>query len=620
MAVRDPLLCLDHRSLRGHRSLEDAENPLDFGKRVLTAVSATETELSGEEDQVRLLLEFFTEHVQEHGESEQSQALFETLPFDLDLTSNRVSDQSGEAGPGLSLSLSRLLTSGCIVVRQAAALASLFELVSSCDTFIRFNFGKMLSEKEILILPRLQVNVNVCDNSQDLWSADTCALNRILPAVVRELGELSSSCMNAQGLEEKVVEMNLLSDLSVEVTDAKKSTKYLSPEKPMADYINLSKKKQPSPARKLHLGGSQDSDDGSDPHSKLKKKWSVVANENVSASAALCVVSRSLSEGLVVLNVQLVSKDCPDAICPISPTTGVPLSTGSTLLSQMTLARSGFGLVAIGDSVMSVGGFNRNGVLSDVECFNGGVNSWCPSGRLTCKRARMSVVKWKDNLYAIGGSDGKFELGSMEELQLSSSDKQWKKLTVNLCTPRSDFSAAVLGDKIYAVGGMFYSEILRSTEVFDIKDKKWRQVAPMSMPRKGAAVVACNGKIFALGGQRSSWNCLSMVECYDPSINQWSQVAPMATARRNASAITVEDRIYVMGGYNGSRAVDTMEVYNPVSNEWSIGKPMTLRRSGASSVVMGEAVYVVGGFTGSSFLNSMEKYDLESEQWTSFIV
>lgn len=604
---------VDPHSLRGPHPDDKENTTLDFGK----CASAKLTTKS-DESQVRLLLDYIAQHVEDYQygrESEQFRVLLGTLPF-VDLATGVVDVQSGTV-PDWSLS-SLLSISNCVVVRKAAALASLFQLVSSCDAFIRCNFSKMLSEREILSLPRLQINVNVWDNSEDLWSSDAFVLDRIVPSLVRELDELSASCMTVQVLEEKVLEMNLLSDLSVEMVEAKKSTNYLSPEKTISEYINLSKKK-PSPVRKLYLGSSQELKDGDSAHSKLKENWSVVASRNVSGSATLCVVSPSPSEGLMVLNIQLVSRDSPDAICPISPTTGVPLSTGIPLLLQMTRARSGFGLVAIGNTVMSVGGFNRSGVLSDVECFNGSVNSWSPGGRLSCKRARMSIVKWKDTIYAIGGSDGKSELNSMEELQLSSSSKDWKALPVRLSTPRSDFGATVLGDQIYVVGGTFYSNVLRSVEVFSTKENRWRPVAPMTMPRKGASVVACNGNIYAIGGQRSSWSCLNAVESYNPSTNQWDQVAPMATARRNACAVAVDGLIYVMGGYDGLSAVHSVEIYDPVANEWNIGKPMTLNRSGASAVVMGEAVYVVGGYTGFSFLNSMEKYNLERGEWTSFV-
>ena len=592
--------------------LDDMENSLNF--KILTT-----NKTKSAKGQIRLLFDYLVQHAEDAAygrENDLFRVIFGIPPF-VDLDTNVVDDPSGTV-PDWSLN-SLLSVSNCIVVRKAAARASLFQLVSSCDNFIASNFSNMLNEREILSLPRLQVNVNVHENSQDLWSSDTFVLERILPVLVRKLQQLSTSPRKAHVLEEKIFEVNLLSDLSVEMANAKKFTSYLCPEKHMSKYINLSKRK-PSTFRKLHLGTNQEFEDfNKSAHSKPTKNWSVVASRNVSASAAVCVVSPGPSEGLIVLNIQLVA-DSPDAICPISPTTGVPLSTGSTLLLQMTKARCGFGMVAVGNSLLSMGGFNRSGVLSGIECFHGDVNSWSPNGRLSCTRARMCTVKWEDTIYAIGGSDGKSELYSMEELRLSSSSKEWKVLPARLSTPRSDFGAAVLCGQIYVVGGTFYSNVLRSAEVFNIQGNRWRPVAPMTTPRNGVSVVACNGKIFALGGQQSSWHCLNTVESYDPSTNQWTQVAPMVTARRNACAATVEGCIYVMGGYNGVSAVDTVEIYDPIINEWSIGKPMTRKRSGASAVVMGEAVYVVGGYTGLSFLNSIEKYDLEREEWTNFVV
>ena len=575
------------------------------------------------DQQIRLFLDCFGEHVLHlscNGGKGVKAQTFSLGGAGLCLASERDGEGDGKRDHRVEVNgaWDSLVSSCCLTVREVASTASMFRLVRLCDSYIHSKLSEMLNSREILSLPRLQVNVNVSENSQDLWSAGNTVMDTIILAVINELHD-TSALWNGEVLGEKLLEMDLQSDLSVLVSNSKKSTKYLSPAKPMIDYINLAKK-QPSPARKLELGDGLECDDSFDiTGATLTKDWSLVASVNVSGTAVVCLVNRSLAEGLVLLNVQLVSKDSPNSVCPISPTTGIPLSTGSTLLSQMLTARSGFGLVSIGDSLMSIGGFNRGGVLSDVEDYNKSVNAWRPSGRLTSKRARMGVAKWKDSIYAIGGSDGKFELNSVEELQLANG-KKWKLLDAKLHTARSEFGVAVLNDKIYAVGGTSYSRALRSAEVFDIKERKWKTMPWLQIPRKGSAVVACNGKVFAIGGQQFSWNCLSSVECYDPSTNQWSSVAPLAAPRRNAVAITIEDRIYVLGGYNGSKAVGMVEVYDPIKDGWTTVEPLAVNRSGASAVVVEGSIYVVGGFTGKCFLNSMEKYDMDSEQWTSFIV
>ena len=582
----------------------EIKNPLD------QECATTDLTIKRDTNHIGRLLNFYAEHVRECNvrESQDLGPLSVTQPF-LNLAGDDTTFNSTDWSLDNSLS-----PANCIFFRKVAALASQFQLVSACNRFIRSNFNEMLGQKEVLCLPRLQVNVNVSKISQDHWSADAFILDKILPTILREL-YTSISHMKIHVLVEKVLEMNLLPDLSAQMVETKKFTNNLSSEKSMPDHIqnvllSLS-------ARKLDMEDYWGVEDD-----EISKCWSVVASKVVSSNSALCLVSPTLSESLVVLNVQLVSKDNSRVLCPISPTTGIPLKMGGALFLQMHKAKSGFGLVAVDDSMMSVGGFNRGGALSDVDYFNGSGNLWSPNGRLTCKRARLSVVRWKDTVYAIAGSDGKTELNSMEEFVLSSGS-EWKCLPSRLLTPRSDFGAAVLDDQIYVVGGTFFTNVLRSVEVFNTKERRWKPVAPLSMPRKGSSVVACKGKIFAFGGQCYSWSCLNTAECYDPSINQWSPVAPMATARRNACAVAIDDHIYVIGGYDGPKvldgAVNSMEVFDTVTDTWSEGQPMTLGRSGASAVVMGDAVYVVGGYTGFSFLNSMEKYDLTSKQWTSYV-
>jgi len=584
-------------------------------------------------DQIRLLLDYLEEHVQpsagkkvEEDSGSGQDVTLSTLKqywegsdlLDLESEEEESFPPSSKSG---RLSWDSVLSHCCVTVRRMASVASLLKLVGSCDIFIRNNLNDLLTKHEILSLPRLQVNVNVKgEDAREIWTAGDAVLNRIITSVVSQLQEAAFQ-WSELALGEKVVEVILQSDLTVILQqNSKNSVKYLSPAKPMADYISLAKK-QPSPARKLQLGVGLNLDDddnqGSSNTAVLPKDWSVVASTNISSTTSVCVVHVNRDLGLLVLNVQLVSKDSPKSMCPISPTTGIPLSTAGGLLSQMATSRSGFGLVAADDSFMSIGGFNRDGVLSEVERYNRKWNAWTPSGRLVTKRARMGVAKGKDSIFVIGGSDGKFELSSVEEFKLEEGNSQWKQLDAKLHCARTDFGAAVLGDKLYAVGGTSYSRLLKSVEVFDTKEQKWSSISPLQIPRKGLAVVACNGKIFAIGGQQCSWNCLGNVECYDPSTNKWTEVASLTSPRRNASAIVVEDRIYVVGGYNGSKAVGTVEMYDPVQNAWSKVESMAVCRSGASSVALDGTIFVVGGFTGRCFLNSMEAYSMDSEQWSS---
>ena len=619
-------------ALRGSSTYANPETPQSFGFNTPKIAKTTSSSVDEDDQQIRLFIDYLEEHVQRPSaakgeDSGRGVCLRATRHYweGVDIFDLGSEEESFLPPPSNSVRLSwdSLLSHCCVTVRKMASAASLFELVHSCDIFIRNNLNDLLTKNEFLSLPRLQVNVDVNgEDARQVWTAGNAVLDRINTSVVRQLQE-AAFLWSEQVLGEKVVEMNLQSDLTVLLQNSKKSAKYLSPAKPMVDYINLAKK-QPSPARKLQLGvvqelGEEEDSKGSKNTATLPKDWSVVASTNISSTTSVCVIHVNSYLGLLVLNVQLVSKDSPMSICPISPTTGIPLSTASGLLSQMSASRSGFGLVAAGDALVSIGGFNRDGVLSEVESYNRKGNVWTLNSRLVTQRARMGVAKGKDSIFVIGGSDGKFELSSVEEFKLDS-NALWKQLDARLHCARSEFGAAFLGDKLYAVGGTSYSRVLKSVEVLDTKEQTWSPVSPLQIPRKGLSVVACNGKIFAIGGQQCSWNCLGSVECYDPCTNMWTSVAPLANPRRNASAVVVEDKIYVVGGYNGSKAVGTVEVYDPVEDTWSNVKSLAVCRSGASAVALDGTLFVVGGFTGRCFLNSMEAYSMDSKQWSSLSV
>lgn len=509
--------------------------------------------------------------------------------------------------------LLQLSPENCLDFRRLSIEHAATQLTKSCDAFIVVNFSKMLSEEKLVSLPRVQVNVDVSKQLKDLdaRSLDSDVLERIVPAVVLVLSKHSAAYPTpCQFVEEKLVEMELMSDLSVQMADHKlaKDSNRLSVS-PVLENVTPAVK-HPSLVQRLRLGAE---DAGKLCDEAIIGAWEILAIHTV-GTGTMSVV-RCAGE-LLVLNVQIVSKGSSNVICPISPTTGAPLAVNDSFFSQMLQSRCGFGLASFDDSLMSVGGFGRGGVFQSCECFDLGINSWVPSCTLTTPRARLAVVQHKNTVYALGGSDGKVDLSSVEVF--SNQNEVWKKLPSSLCTARSDFGAAVLHGCIYAIGGVHYSSPLRSAEVFDPASEEWKLIASLSTPRRGVATVSCNDSVYAIGGQASSWGCLNSVERYDHVTNQWHKVASMAMHRRNACAVAVEDHIYVIGGYNGSSAVSVVEVYDPSSNKWSSVNPMAMKRSSASAFLLEGAIYVVGGFSGSIFLNSVEKYDLKSEQWTSY--
>lgn len=508
--------------------------------------------------------------------------------------------------------------SNCLKIRSAALQCSAPRVAAECDNYMAASLNSMLQEEDFLSLPRIQVNVDLSDRPKVPGSESVMIpVEDVASCVVKHLQQLHTESF----LEEKAIEVSYTQHLSL--YDDKKSDKSLSPTSLSPEKLYLAKLDPkghhlPSPARKLILPESTQEEEDEEEVFKEGSPWKIIGLHRMSEIGAICVIDRSSS--LVVLNITLMLSKVTDKPFPVSPTTGLPYtSSGNSMISQMCAARSGFAAVPVDGGLISMGGFNREGILTDIEQFNFHKNQWEVIGKMTVKRARFGVTQNSSNgvVYAIGGSDGRLELGSTEVYNPGSNT--WKTLESRMITPRSCFGAACLKGRVYVAGGSYYSIPLKSAEMFDPQTNRWRSLPQMSTTRNGLSVVSCGGKVYAIGGQSSGWRCLKTVECYDPVKKSWSNVANMKRPRRNATALTIQNKIYVFGGYDGTTALNQVEVYDPSKNEWSDMVSMATKRSGACAVHVDNTIFVTGGFSGSVFLNSVERFDICTQQWSSYV-
>ena len=500
----------------------------------------------------------------------------------------------------------RVSVMNCVRLRQLATQRCLPRLMRGCDRLLSEAFPAVLTEPAALDLPRIQVRLDV---SSQLLEFGTDLLEKVVPQVLRSLDSTRTS---RKHLEEAVVQLILLPDFRVSKWTSEARARLLqtphSPEKHTPDLLSKLRSGC-SPARQLILSPKKDTGEC------RAQGMQVVAMTKLSDTSCVCLVDDQNSLLLVTITLCTLLQN---GQFPTSPTTGLPTfsQVSGCFIAQMSLARSGFGAVATESEILAIGGFNRDGCMDSSECYSSITNTWKPVEPMNTRRGRLSITQVEDNIYAIGGSDGRKELSSVETLDMKLC--KWRRVQARMPTPRSCLGSANLNGMVYAVGGEHYSLPLRTTEAFDPTTGSWQTLSPMSTPRSGLAVVACIGKVYAIGGKTQSLKCLASVECYDPERNVWSPVSSMRYARRNAAAVAIGDKVMVVGGYGGTVALRSVEIYDPLSDEWTDCPPLCSIRSHASATLYNNQVYVFGGFSGSSFLNTVECFDLKTDQWTSF--
>ncbi|EDX00361.2 uncharacterized protein Dyak_GE14947 [Drosophila yakuba] len=216
-------------------------------------------------------------------------------------------------------------------------------------------------------------------------------------------------------------------------------------------------------------------------------------------------------------------------------------------------------------------------------------------------------------IFAIGGWSGGTSKGCIETYDTRAD--RW--VTINAedpAGPRAYHGTAVLGFKIFSIGGYDGVEYFNTCRVFDAVKKKWNEIAPMHCRRCYVSVTELNGMIYAIGGY-DGHNRLNTVERYNPRTNQWSVIPPMNMQRSDASACTLQERIYATGGFNGQECLDSAEYYDPITNSWTRIPNMNHRRSGVSCVAFRNQLYVIGGFNGTARLSTGERFDPDTQTW-----
>jgi DNA-binding CsgD family transcriptional regulator/N-acetylneuraminic acid mutarotase len=145
----------------------------------------------------------------------------------------------------------------------------------------------------------------------------------------------------------------------------------------------------------------------------------------------------------------------------------------------------------------------------------------------------------------------------------------------------------------------------------------WTPHSPMTISRAGLGVVAFAGKLYAIGGVKTSNRATRNVEIYDPGANTWVDGAAKPTAVTDIGSVVFQDKIYIPGGCNNeNQAIDKLEIYQPDTDEWLQGPLLPASRCGYGLTGLNNKLYLFGGWDGENFTDTVFVYAPTEEQWT----
>jgi N-acetylneuraminic acid mutarotase len=134
-------------------------------------------------------------------------------------------------------------------------------------------------------------------------------------------------------------------------------------------------------------------------------------------------------------------------------------------------------------------------------------------------------------------------------------------------------------------------------EVYDPANDRWDRLAPLPTARDHLAAAVVGGRLYAIGGRLdgSYARNLSLNEEYDPATDRWRSRAPLPTARSGIAAAALDRKIFVFGGESPAGTFNQVEAYDPTQDAWSAWAPLPTARHGLGAVALGGRIFVVSG-------------------------
>jgi N-acetylneuraminic acid mutarotase len=176
----------------------------------------------------------------------------------------------------------------------------------------------------------------------------------------------------------------------------------------------------------------------------------------------------------------------------------------------------------------------------------------------------VQLVAHSGKVYRVGGLDARNATIDEEEDLHSTADfteydpvtREWKSLPA-LPAARSSHNAAVIGDRLYVVGGWTLSgsppgDWTHNLVVYDFADPQagWQEIETPPFKRRALAAGHCNGKLFVLGGIDAEGDVTLRVDVLDPQSLTWSKGPDLpgeGIAGFGVSAWNLDGRLYASG-------------------------------------------------------------------------
>jgi N-acetylneuraminic acid mutarotase len=215
-----------------------------------------------------------------------------------------------------------------------------------------------------------------------------------------------------------------------------------------------------------------------------------------------------------------------------------------------------------------VGGYSNRDASDRMWRWSPATDTWTELASMSEARGALAGAVIGDKLYAVGGSPlslaGDIEPNAVLEIYDFGADR-WVR-GPDVPVDREHHGAAAIDGMLYVVGGRGGGDLsLDSLVRFDPATSRWEELPPLPEGSGGLAAVEHEGELVAIGGgdDGDGW-VTGATWAFDPETSRWRRLADLNVPRHGHAAVSAEGRLVVFGGspcvgYGRTDAIESLE-------------------------------------------------------------
>ena len=266
----------------------------------------------------------------------------------------------------------------------------------------------------------------------------------------------------------------------------------------------------------------------------------------------------------------------------------------------------------VGDKLYVMGGFQTDDITTTdrSHVYDSATGTWSEIARMPLPLTHSGHATDGQFIYVAGGAVGDW-MGSntpvsRKVFRYDTASNTWTSM-LQLPQGRGAGALVRVGRKLHFFGGYDQNYTDRSEHwTLDLRNPAvWRPNTPMPNPRNHFGSALVGTKIYAIGGQHrldeENGND-AQVDAFDVITGQWSRAADLPQPRshvHNSTVVVSGTRLIIVGGAtNNTQTLTDLLEYDPAGDKWNFLGHMPGPRQAAVAKILGDHIVVTGG-TGS---------------------